>query len=61
MKKLNIVFYLLLVAVLSSCNRTPQELVNSFTETVTIDGCEYIVMKTSQRGFMAHKGNCINH
>ena len=61
MKKFKIVFYLLLVAVLGSCEMpTHQEIAKEDSKVVIIDGCEYIIMTIGRQGFMAHKGNCGN-
>ena len=60
MKKFKIVFYLLLVAVFTSCGKTKQDIVNESIETVVIDVCEYVIMTKGYKGYMAHKGNCKN-
>jgi hypothetical protein len=30
-------------------------------KVVKIDGCEYVYRNTHYQGYMAHKGNCVNH
>ena len=59
MKK--IILVLLLSVCLMSCYR-----VNGVSEVdgwkvVEIDGCEYVYRNTHYQGYMAHKGNCVNH
>lgn len=34
---------------------------SGFIQIVTIDGCEYVFMKSGNGGGLAHKGNCRNH
>lgn len=60
MRKLNIVFYLLLVAVISSCTvPTTQDIADEY-EIIKIESCEYIMIYRGRQGFMAHKGKCKN-
>ena len=61
MKKFKIVFYLLLVAVISSCTvPTTQDIASDEYEIIKIESCEYIMIYRGRQGFMAHKGKCKN-
>ena len=62
MKKLNIVFYLLLVAALIGCNNggtTINKSIDSFA-TVIVEDCEYIYQVGTGYRSLVHKGNCKN-
>ncbi len=59
MKKL--LFILVLVFCLFGCAK--KEVVSNIDgwKVIVIDDCEYIYLNTHYQGYLAHKGNCINH
>lgn len=51
----------LLVVLAMSCQEFNQTRTVDGWKVIEIDNCEYVYGFEGNHGFMAHKGNCINH